>query len=380
MKTKIFLFDPKKSTGSAAAAFAEFLKTEKVETEKISLTMVFGSVEILNEKVVAEIYEQTGGAKMIGCSTGGEIFNEPRDGTILIILFEGFEKVETVGAEIPEKKCFQTAEKLGKDLKKFGEFQIGFVFSDGATAESEDILRGLQKSLGKKSKLFGGFAGDDGKFGATQQIVDGKIFEKGIVVALVKTKCEISTAWEHGFAPLGMGREITEIADGKITKIENKSTLDFYRDYLDEEQVLQMPLLGHHYPLGIKKKNGENILIRAVFDADHDDGSCIIRGTKCEVGDTAYVLLGQKKKVLKSAVKAAAAAKSGVKKPQIAFLVNCFGRKMVYKNDFKNEIAEIKNELGAIPLVGLYSYGEISPVSNESEYHNLTTNVLIFGE
>ena len=53
MKTKIFLFDPKKSTGSAAAAFSEFLKTEKVETEKISLTMIFGSVEILNEKVVA---------------------------------------------------------------------------------------------------------------------------------------------------------------------------------------------------------------------------------------------------------------------------------------------------------------------------------------
>jgi len=380
MNYHIFTFDPKKEKKSIIDSFSEFLKKEKIDTKKISLSLVFGSMSILDAKIVEDIYKKTDNANMLGCSTGGEIYNESLEGTLLIILFEGFEKVQTKGILIEDKKCFENAEKLGKYLKNFGESSIGFVFSSGLIAESEDILRGLQKQLGKNTKLFGGFAGDDGKFSKTLQIVDGKIFEKGLVIALIKTKNQINIAWEHGFAPLGMGRKVTKIKDGKLVSIEDKSTLDFYRDYLEEEQVLQMPLLGHHYPLGIKKKNSENILIRAVFDADHQDGSCVIRGTKCKEGDTAYVLLGQKKKVLKRAVKAASTAKSGIKKPKLALIINCFGRKMVYKDDYKKEINEIKNEIGDIPLVGLYGYGEISPVNGQSEYHNLTTNILVFGE
>lgn len=379
MKTNIFSYNPKKDTETVEESLKKFLQKEKVVLADVSLLLVFGSVSVLTEENISNIYDLTEKRPMIGCSTGGEIYNTSFEGTLLLVFLSELGELETHSIICEENKSYESSIKLGEEAKKFGDFSLGFVFSDGMVAESEDVLRGLQKSLGSNARLFGGFAGDDGKFTGTYQIINGKLLEKSVILALVKTPLEIGVSWGHGFQPLGLGREVTEVKDGEILSIDNKSTLDFYRDYLDEEQVQQMPLLGHNYPLGVNKKSGKDILIRAVFDANQKSGSCIVRGTKCRVGDKAHVMLGQKKKVIKSAVNAAETAKAEVKSPKFALIVDCFGRKMVFKKGAEEEIHEIKKVLGDIPVVGLYSYGEISPVSGESEYHNMTANILVLG-
>ncbi|MBT4936909.1 hypothetical protein HON22_03235 [Candidatus Peregrinibacteria bacterium] len=379
MKTNIFSFDPKKDKGTPKEALENFIREKNISLEDISLSLVFGSVSILSESLVKDIYKILGENPLIGCSSGGEIYNTTLEQSLVITMLSELGEVKTYSAICSDGESYKSSVKLGEEAKAFGECSLGLVFGDGMIAESEDVLRGLQKSLGKSTKLFGGFAGDDGKFVETYQIVNGDFFKKSIVLALVKTPLEIGVAWGHGFQPLGLGREVTQIKDGEILSIDNKSTLDFYRDYLDEEQVQQMPLLGHQYPLGVSNKQGKDILIRAIFDANQKSGSCIIRGSKCKIGDKAHVMLGQKKKVIKSAVQAAENAKSQVRSPKVAIIIDCFGRKMIFKKAAEEEIHEIKKVFGNIPLVGLYSYGEISPVSGESEYHNMTANILVLG-
>jgi hypothetical protein len=71
-----------------------------------------------------------------------------------------------------------------------------------------------------------------------------------------------------------------------------------------------------------------------------------------------------------------------LKKPDLAILISCVGRKLLLNQRIEEEVEEIREVYGdSTALMGFYSYGEISP-SNlmKCELHNQTMTITTFTE
>ena len=71
------------------------------------------------------------------------------------------------------------------------------------------------------------------------------------------------------------------------------------------------------------------------------------------------------------------------KKPELAILVSCIGRKLVLDQRVEEEVEEVIEVVGSTTTVcGLYSYGEIAPFHGENncQLHNQTMTITLISE
>jgi len=71
------------------------------------------------------------------------------------------------------------------------------------------------------------------------------------------------------------------------------------------------------------------------------------------------------------------------KKPELALLVSCIGRRLVLNQRAEEEIEEVINVIGEdLTVGGFYSYGEIAPFYGESTgtLHNQTMTLTLLSE
>ena len=69
--------------------------------------------------------------------------------------------------------------------------------------------------------------------------------------------------------------------------------------------------------------------------------------------------------------------------PDLAILVSCVGRKLVLDQRVEEEVENVREALGnQTAITGFYSYGEISPLSDNTrcELHNQTMTITTFSE
>ena len=64
----------------------------------------------------------------------------------------------------------------------------------------------------------------------------------------------------------------------------------------------------------------------------------------------------------------------------LALAVSCVGRRLVLGERVEEELEAVRAVLGAVPLVGFYSNGEVSPGAGFSELHNQTMTLAVLSE
>jgi hypothetical protein len=102
-------------------------------------------------------------------------------------------------------------------------------------------------------------------------------------------------------------------------------------------------------------------------------------------GGTAQLMKTSVDDLVDGATSAAKASLSGLgdKRPDLAILVSCVGRKLVMKQRTEEEIEAIRNVFGKdTQISGFYSYGELCPFvhGGECRLHNQTMTVTTFAE
>jgi hypothetical protein len=73
----------------------------------------------------------------------------------------------------------------------------------------------------------------------------------------------------------------------------------------------------------------------------------------------------------------------GGRRPDLALLVSCVGRKLVMKQRTEEEVEAVRDVFGAATtLAGFYSYGELCPFSHgeKCRLHNQTMTITAFAE
>jgi hypothetical protein len=138
------------------------------------------------------------------------------------------------------------------------------------------------------------------------------------------------------------------------------------------------------FPILVTEAKGGQGVVRTVLSVDEQNKSMTFAGDIPQ-GGTAQLMKTNVDDLVDGATAAAKASLSGLgdRRPDLAILVSCVGRKLVMKQRTEEEIEAIRNVFGTdTKISGFYSYGELCPFTHggECRLHNQTMTVTTFAE
>jgi len=335
---------------------------------KPTLAIVFISVE-QDTKAVAEMLHNKG-IDVFGATSGGEFSNENQSkGEIVIMLIElerrkyfvSFEDVKGKDLALVSQNMARTA------LSKFNN--PAFIVCSTSLTEQGEFLNGevlvenIEKVVGPDVTIFGGMAGDDGKFTGTYVFNHEKSTDNGIIaLVLDEDKVDLHGMAISGWKPLGIVRTITKSKGRLIYSIDDQPAVDMYLKYLGNENFSEkdkhkiFEAIGVHYPLQVALENGESVMVTPMgIDMDENALMC---EKEVKQNSTFHFSVPPDFDIVETILQNASELKSERETEADALLIfSCIGRHsaMGPMTQEENEgLAKIWN----VPMAGFYTYGE----------------------
>src|SRR5689334_11172189 len=129
--------------------------------------LYFAAPEAPAAEIHRQLRERYPSARLLGCTTGGEIAgSEVHDGSVSAVAMK-FDAVATRGAwraVSGSGSSFEVGASIGHDLRGSG-LRAVFVLSDGTQVNGTELVQGLRSTLGDGVVITGGLAGDGARFG-----------------------------------------------------------------------------------------------------------------------------------------------------------------------------------------------------------------------
>ena len=198
----------------------------------------------------------------------------------------------------------------------------------------------------------------------------------------MERKIEVSYANFGGWTPFGPERTITKSDGNVLFEIDGQPALDLYKKYLGEK-AKELPKAALLYPLSVQVNEGSEPVVRTILNIDEISNSMILEGD-VPVNSKVQLMMSTTDDIAEGASNAAELAMRGRdKKPELALLVSCVGRKLVLDQRTEEEIEEVMNVIGGqASIAGFYSYGEMAPFAgkNACQLHNQTMTLTLLSE
>jgi hypothetical protein len=353
-----------------------------------SLIFYFGAPEALGRaNVVHDLAALYPSAKVIGCTTGGEIHGEDvLDGSVsATVVALDHTRVETADVMVSEwANAFDAGRALARKLAAPGLRSL-FVLSDGLQVNGSELVRGMASVVDPRVLITGGLAGDGARFGTTSVGV-GKSIRPGTIAAVgfYGDRLDVFHGSAGGWDAFGPSREITRSKNNVLYELDGAPALDLYKRYLGEEAD-KLPGSALLFPLRVYPPGQERAaLVRTVLSVDDKERSMTFAGDVPQ-GHVGQLMKGNFDRLVDGASLAASQAAPGpaAEGSSIAILVSCIGRKLLLGQRIGEEVETVANILGEdTSITGFYSYGEISPHSATGmcELHNQTMTITVLSE
>jgi hypothetical protein len=351
------------------------------------LVIVFGARSILSdERALKEIQSFYPSAKLIGCSTSGEIADTSVFDDGIVLTAVEFEKTKLCFAEVPisgPEDSFASAIQLVDQLPAEGLKHV-FVLSDGLNVNGTELVSGLKAHLPDNVHVTGGLAGDGALFETTRVVSSsGSDSHKISAIGFYGDSLQVGFGSFGGWDSFGIERLVTKSKANVLYEIDGEPALKLYKSFLGDKAA-ELPSSGLLFPLSMRTKAEDQAVVRTILSINEDEQSITFAGDLPE-GSYVKLMKANIDRLINGAEKAAQTTlNNGVTNDaELAVLISCVGRKLVLKQIVEEEVEAVKEVLGAqVVQTGFYSYGEISPFSSESkcELHNQTMTITTFKE
>jgi hypothetical protein len=357
------------------------------EVGRQSVVFVFGARSLIQAgDLVGELRDHFKGAAMLGCSTSGEIFGDMVVDDSVIATIVDFEhtRLRSASATIGDAKASYDVGKELAQLLNDASLRHVFVLSDGLNVNGSDLARGLASGVLEGVSITGGLSGDGTNFAETWVIADDAAGPQRVAaVGLYGDDLRIGYASMGGWEPFGPLRTITRAEGNILYELDERSALDLYKSYLGSHAD-QLPSSALLFPILVTEAKGGQGVVRTVLSVDEQNKSMTFAGDIPQ-GGTAHLMKTKVDDLVDGATAAAKASLSGLgdRRPDLAILVSCVGRKLVMKQRTEEEIEAIRDVFGTdTKISGFYSYGELSPFRHggECRLHNQTMTITTFAE
>ena len=323
-------------------------------------------------------------AKIVGCSTGGEIAgNDVNDDSVSAVAVHfdtsQIKVAHTLIASAADSH--QSGRDLAQQLPQDGLRGV-FVLADGIRTNGTALVAGLREIIPPSVLITGGLAGDGADFKRTLVGVDTPPVE-GVIAAIGFYGASLHFGWGSvgGWERFGPERIITKSEANILYELDGEPALDLYKRYLGDEAA-NLPASGLLFPLTVRPANDESsAVVRTIVGIDEDKKSMLFAGDIPQ-GYVARLMRGNFDDLVAGSQQAGEkAALPGA--DYLALLVSCIGRKLLMGQNIADETEAAFDALGQqVKSIGFYSYGEIAPhaISGRCELHNQTMTITTISE
>lgn len=329
-------------------------------------------------------------ARLVGCTTGGEIFNAEafENSAVSVAMQFRHSRIKIAEGTIDTHQgSFAAGEALARALMA-DDLRLIYILSDGLRVSGSHLVQGLMAGTAHAPHITiaGGLAGDGADFHETGVGIDD-LPKSGHIAAIgfYGDRLEASCGSVGGWIGFGPERVITKSAGNIVYELDGVSALGLYKKYLGEDAG-KLPGSALLFPLSIRPPDEKaHSIVRTPLGIDEKSQSLIF-SDEIPQGFVAQMMHGSLHDMVDGAAQAASHALAGVGTekdlPAVALLVSCIGRNLMMGQRVSSEIGAVKNTLGNIPLAGFYSYGEICPhpVTQKCDLHNQTMTITLLRE
>lgn len=351
------------------------------------LLMVFGDRDLLGlPDILPQLTVLFPEAKIVSASTAGEVYNDTRQEKTVVCIAIYFEKT-IFELAIDNIRNFSNSFELGKTtaekLKK-ENLRYVMVISDGNVINGDDLIAGINISVGDAVEVTGAMAGDGGRFektltGLHTQLDTGNL----ILLGLYGNNIRVTSGIKGGWSLFGPERTVTKSDKNELFEIDGENALDLYKRYLGKFAE-SLPSSALFFPIAIINSGNEDHIVRTILRVNEEQKSMIFAGNIPE-GSTIRLMRTNTDQVISMASEAAnTATKKNNTNPELALIFNCIGRKLILDSRADDELKSIRQCLPAnTTTAGLYSYGEFSKLgisAGSCALHNQTVVVTLLNE
>lgn len=342
--------------------------------------LLFAGIDHDHAALLAAIGDAFPDLALIGCSTDGELssLRSFTEGSVVLALFVGASLTAAVGLgrNLNKDPTGATARALAMARAALGGPPVVCcVAPDGITIPANSVLASLRAALPPGVPVVGGTAADEWRFEHTVQFCGREVVRDAIPVLLLGGGLQVAHAFASGWRPIGEIEAVTLARGYTVQRIGERTALDFYRHYLGDAMVPS----GEH-PLALHDPDG-GVYLRAPQSFDASTGS-VRFATEIPQWTRVQLTSASRDDILAAARTAVAAARGAfVGEPGAALVFSCAARKQLLGTRTHEEYLRLRDELGDVPAVGFYGYGEFVPLGSArgSTYHNETVVVLLLG-
>lgn len=367
--------------------WTSFATDSAFDATKTGLVFALGSSNSIQEKEIQEyLKKKYKNAAIIFSSTAGEILGENvYDDSVSVTAIQ-FDKTEikAVHTQVKNQDCsYHVGKNLMNQLNR-KDLAAVFVVSDGTMINGSKLIEGFNEANENKAPISGGLTGDGERFTHTYVGLN-KAPEKGVVVAIGFYGSHFKTSYgsHGGLTAFGPEKEITRSTNNFLYELNGKSALELYKEYLGP-YVDELPASALLFPVALYTDKDKDPVVRTILSLNENEQSMIFAGNMPEGSKVRLMKSSVDKLIDASSIAAQSCSpKNAGGNTQLAILVSCVGRKLILQERTDEEIQAAKNIFGTNTyLTGFYSYGEISPFSQEAgcTLHNQTMTITTFSE
>ncbi len=322
--------------------------------------------------------------KLFGETSSGELlFNNTESG---VFDNSGVFTLLDINTNYFKLKLFKRRNSTSFDFgKQVGNFIVGhftnpsvIIGASGLDLDGQRFVEGIKEIAGNDLVMFGGLAGDDGKFEETFVFDENTVSNSGAtLIVFDNTKIKLTGMATSGWVGLGMNLTITKSDGNVVYTIDNKPALDVYLEYLTIN-VDDMPAIGLEYPLLIKRKDNIDAL-RAVTGIDKEKRSLLFAGSVPE-GSTVMFSSSPGFEVVESTKSKVLDFADNNPESDLFLLFSCVARHLALGPMVEEEIQLVIDKWN-VPIAGFFTYGEIGTNPGKAcDFYNQTYTLVSIKE
>lgn len=352
-----------------------------------TLVLVFGASEYIDASTpLSQLIQAYPQARVLGCSTAGEIHGTHIKDHTLAVAIARFKKISLgiASAQVAAPTdSYRSGRHIGNQLYR-PDLRSTLVLSDGLQVNGSELVRGINETLPSSVVVTGGLAGDGDRFRRTWALHDG-IPQSSYVTAVgfYGEGLQVGHGSKGGWDIFGPERLVTRSQGNVLYELDGKPALQLYKEYLGD-RASGLPATGLLFPLALRSSpTDEKSLVRTILAIDETTQSLTFAGD-IQTGARAQLMRANFDRLVQGASEAAALTTNGHRSasPTLAIAISCVGRRLVLGERSEEETEATMEVLPPnTQQIGFYSYGELSPYAQGScDLHNQTMTLTMITE
>ena len=373
--------DDAAQAGRSAAAEA----LAGLEGRPPALIIVYASVRYDLSTLLGSIRAVTGDAPLVGATStghfcGGEL-TEPARGVAVLAMTAGQYRFGIASVE----GLSVDATRAGADLARSARSALGsqrspaatmLLFADGLAPQQQALVGGIHRITGAAVPVVGGGAADDRRLSETFVFHNDRILTDAAVAVWIASDRSVPVVVGHGWHAIGLPLLVTKVDGQVVHEIAGRPARDVFEEHIrrgDTDELARVRPGGYYstHAFGLIEPDGTH-LIRGVF---MDDEGMIRTFAPLPVYSAIQIVACNEDDMLTVSHQVAEKSVAG-RDASVLLVFSCVARLDVLRERGAEEAMRLQKAAGAVPIFGIYTYGEFARTSSVAGYHNSTVTAV----